>query len=136
MIPDAAVVHTARSRGQYASADVGSMTYLFDAAAYGDGTRRVPSVRCAIAVPLPSSREPKPWLYLEPDDAEDYLDQLDAFIEEQVQAGCLLWGRQDVVDGVRFFVLAPYGFERASRAGHERLLDEVGPEGRYDPRIE
>lgn len=136
MIPDASVVRVARERGQYAPRGPASMTYLFDAAAYGARGRASISTRCAVEVPLPSSPEPKPWLYLEPDDADDYLDQLDSFIEEQVQAGCLLWARQEVVDGIRILRLAPYGFERASRATHERLLEDVGPAGRYDPRIE
>jgi hypothetical protein len=113
------------------------MTYLFDAAAYrtaaGPGAA---SIRCAVVVPLPSSEAPKPWLYLEPDGADDYLDQLDAFLEDEVVVGSLVRARQEAVDGIRFLQLAPYGFERASRTEHERLLDEVGPVGRYDPRIE
>ncbi|MGN6743971.1 MAG: hypothetical protein ACTHJL_11855 [Amnibacterium sp.] len=137
MIRDEQVVRAAQARGQYAPAGPGALTYLFDAGAYRAPAGRGGSyIRCAVVVPLPSSDAPKPWLYLEPDDADDYLDQLDAFLEDEVQAAGLVRARQEVVEGIRFLHLAPYGFERASGTEHERLLDEVGPGGRYDPRIE
>ncbi len=141
MIADEDVVRVAAARGQFAPGPrPDSFTFLFDVAAYSPNPGPVGSParsgRCAVAVPLPSSPDGKPWLYIDPDDAADYLNQLDTFVEEQVLTGCLTWARQERVEGIRIFFLAPYGFEHASRAEHDRLLEAAGPGGWYDPRIE
>src|SRR5436305_9244196 len=121
MIRDEDVIRVASARGQYApdESDPRRFFFLFDHAAYaGDrrnSSRPERSIRCAVSIPLPSSPALKPWLYLEPDDAADFLGQLDAFIEEEVLQGCLVSARQEQLNGVRIFQLARYGLERASR---------------------
>lgn len=136
MIRDEDVIRVARARGQYApDPHPRRFLLLFDAARSrppGDLGRRPGSTRCAVSVPLPSDPAPKPWLYTPPEDAADYLAQLDDLIAEELERGAVTTARQERLDGdIRLLTLAPYGFERASEQEHERLLDEVGPHGRY-----
>jgi hypothetical protein len=82
-----------------------------------------------VVVPLPSSPEIKPWLYAEPEDADDYLNQLDIFIREEIDTAADEWAVQVEERGHRLFVVTPYGFERKNTAEHDRLMATVGPDG-------
>lgn len=85
--------------------------------------------RWGVVVPLPSSPALKPWLHHEPDDAAEWLGMLKTFTDEEVLTGAVEWAEHVEERGVRRFVLAPYGFLRADRNEHERLLAHAGPGG-------
>lgn len=93
-----------------------------------------PPHRQAVVVPLPSSPELKPWLYLEPLDADDYLQQLDTFVREEMDTGASAWAEQLEERDHRLFVLTPYGFKRKDAAEHERLLAAILPSEAADFR--
>lgn len=82
-----------------------------------------------MVVPLPSSPDLKPWLYIRPENEHDYLRQLDTFIRVEIDTGTLEWAVRAEDRGYRLFVLAPYGFERRDPTEHERLLATSGPDG-------
>lgn len=85
--------------------------------------------RDGVVVPLPSSPDLKPWLYIRPEDEHDYLRQLDTFIRDEIDTGALEWAVRVEERGYRLFVLAPYGFAQRDPAEHERLLAAAGPDG-------
>ena len=66
----------------------------------------------AIRLPLPSSRELKPWLYTVPDNADDAAGMLAGFIDEEVATGCAHWAATTLRGADRVFELAPYGFRQ------------------------
>lgn len=68
-----------------------------------------------------------PWLYAEPEDAEDYVAQLLVFLDEEVDTGGLGGGRvREDVDGGSYVIVTGYGFKLADKKRHVELEKKFG----------
>ncbi len=76
---------------------------------------------------LPSSGEPQFWLYAAPEDAEDWVQQLFIWIDEEVFTGGLVSGRARVThDGASYVQVVPYGWRVTEAEEHARLSRAAG----------
>jgi len=83
-----------------------------------------------IVLALPSSREPQYWLYAPPKTADDWIQQLLIWIDEEVFTGGLMAGRTRTLhDGASYVQVAPYGWRLAKATEHARLSKAAGPRG-------
>lgn len=88
------------------------------------------SARLLIA--LPSAGEPQYWLYAPPEIAEDYVQQLLIWIDEEVFTSGLMDGRARVEsNGASYVQSAPYGWRLTDPVEHARLVEAAGPDGWY-----
>ncbi|WP_156463401.1 hypothetical protein [Frigoribacterium sp. Leaf172] len=88
------------------------------------------SARLLIA--LPSTGEPQYWLYFLPDTAEEWVEQLLLWLDEQVFTSGLMDERVRVErNGASYVQSAPYGWRLTDPAEHARLAEAAGPDGWY-----
>jgi hypothetical protein len=79
---------------------------------------------------LPSSGEPQFWIYAPPADAQDWVQQLLVWIDEEVFTLGLASGRARVDhDGDSYVQATPYGWRISDPDEHARLLTAAGPRG-------
>ncbi|WP_156242681.1 hypothetical protein [Microbacterium oryzae] len=91
-------------------------------------------VGARMVVPLPSSGGSQPWLYADPDDADDWVGQLLIWVDEEVYTAGLRAGRTRVdTDDASYVELTSYGWRVSDPAEHERLLNFGTPQGRLEP---
>lgn len=85
-----------------------------------------------LLVALPSSGEFQYWLYAPPETAEDWVQQLLIWIDEEVFTSGLMDGRARVEsNGASYVQSAPYGWRLTDPAEHARLSEAAGPDGSY-----
>lgn len=83
-----------------------------------------------LVLALPSSGEPQFWLYTAPEDAEDWVQQLLIWIDEEVFTGGLVSGRtRSTHDGASYVQVVPYGWRVTKAKEHARLSRAAGPFG-------
>ncbi|TFD72942.1 hypothetical protein [Cryobacterium gelidum] len=83
-----------------------------------------------LVVSLVSSDSPQYWLYAPPANAEDWVNQLLIWIDEEVFTLGLGASRSRTAsDGVSYVSVEPYGWRRSDEHDHLRLKAAAGPEG-------
>lgn len=94
---------------------------------YGSGT-------AWLRVALPRSGRDQYWLYVRPDDAEDWAGQLFIWMEEEVATGGLGDSRRRAErDGRSYVIPVSYGWQRSNETEHKRGLASCPPDGWYGP---
>jgi hypothetical protein len=82
-----------------------------------------------LVLPAPWTDSAQWWLYLPPEDAQDWAVMLKHWIEENIDRGAAGWATLHERDGVHYFVAEPYGFRPQDEAEHRRALSLGGPDG-------
>jgi len=83
-----------------------------------------------LVIPLPSSGEPQYWIYATPVDADDWVQQLLIWIDEEVDTLGLVSGRvRTDYEGESYVEATPYGWRVSDPDDHERLSASAGPGG-------
>jgi len=86
------------------------------------------SARLALA--LPSSGDPQYWIYAPPDDADDWVQQLFVWIDEEVFTAGLGSSRaRSEHEGDSYVQVTPYGWRVSDPDEHARLSASAGPTG-------
>ena len=81
-----------------------------------------------LLVGLPSSGAPQYWLYAPPTDANDWVEQLLIWIDEEVFTSGLVSGRvRELHGGESYVVIANYGWQVSDPMEHARLASAAGP---------
>lgn len=88
------------------------------------------SARLLIA--LPSTGESQYWLFFLPENAEEWVEQLLLWLDEEVFTSGLMDGRvRGERNGASYVQSAPYGWRLTDPAEHARLSEAAGPDGWY-----
>ena len=83
-----------------------------------------------VVIALPSSGEPQLWVYAPPVDADDWVQQLLIWIDEEVFTLGLVSGRvRTDHEGESYVEVEPYGWRVDDPDEHERLSAAAGPNG-------
>lgn len=81
-------------------------------------------------IALPSSNAVASWHYMEPLTSNDWCGQLLTEFDEEVDTLGLGPSRlHQIVDGLEWLIVDPYGLRVNDHDEHERLLETSGPEG-------
>ncbi|TXN27895.1 hypothetical protein [Lacisediminihabitans profunda] len=87
-------------------------------------------LRARVRLDLPSSGKFQPWLYEYPDNADEWVQQLLTWTDEEVFTLGLGASRaRKAEDGESFVIAEPYGWRLADTAEHEARLASAGPFG-------
>lgn len=96
-------------------------------------TGRRPADVAYLGIALPSTGRDQFWLYVLPDDATDWAQQLLVWIEEEVATGGLGPSRVRVErDGHSHVVAVSYGWQLSDPAEHARLLTAAPAAGWFN----
>jgi hypothetical protein len=88
--------------------------------------------RARLRLDLPSSGKLQPWLYENPDNADEWVEQLLTWTDEEVFTLGLGKSRaRNVQDGESFVIAEAYGWRRAVTEDHEALSASAGRFGWY-----
>ena len=69
--------------------------------------------RFALVIPRPALGEDQPWLYLDPQDLEEWAAMLGTWIDEEVLTGAARWAKRTAEGELHYFHPAPWGFRKA-----------------------
>lgn len=101
---------------------------VIDAVVHAELTRGLDTA--LVRLNLPSTRLPMPWLYMEPEDAADWVDQLFVFLDEEVDTRGLDDSRvREMVHGKSYVVVTGYGFKVTDEERDAELSKLAGPHG-------
>lgn len=105
---------------------------VVEARLHGDeldlGIRGRSGAAARVRVALPRTERDQFWIYVEPEDADDWASQLFLWIEEEVQTGGLSSSRvRTEIGGESYVLVELYGWRLADRGEHERLVEALGP---------
>lgn len=78
-----------------------------------------------IRLPLPSSDGIEVWLYVAPNDAQDWTGMLGIWMDEEILTGATSWAALTLLDDVHYFTVELYGFRSADESEHERLTAQM-----------
>ncbi|HKT58036.1 MAG TPA: hypothetical protein VJR25_14835 [Microbacterium sp.] len=79
--------------------------------------------RARIVIALPSSDAAQPWLYREPESADDWLQQFLIWMDEEILTGGLNASRaRELVHGESYVIVVPYGWRSSDPKEHSRLM--------------
>jgi hypothetical protein len=66
----------------------------------------------ALVIPRPALGEDQPWLYMDPQDLEEWAAMLGTWIDEEVLTGAARWAKLTAEGELHYFHPAPWGFRK------------------------